>query len=672
MKQQLGRNQFARKLILAVLGLPLFFAFSVAKTGPGSELSGKISPLLRQEVDFTLRNPQYGYPIPVIVQVRPDFFARNESLQRQRGQSIDNLISGVNGYTARLTGQQIQQILRSPLVEYVTLDAVIHPTYQGKKPTEISYAPITLSAIGADQLHPAKYQGSGVTVAVFDSGVANHPDMDGRSWIKVSKDFTKAGPPKLTDSILGVDMAPSDSGYEEDGTTSEDGYGHGTHVAGIIAGDGLKHEGRYRGVAPQAKLVVLKVVGPEGTGLTSNLIRAIDWTINNKTKYNINVANLALGHAPVESYTQDPLCQAVERMVAAGIVTVVSSGNLGKTSEHPKIWGGITSPGNDPAVITVAPLNTMATATHSDDIATSYGSRGATYVDGLFKPDLCAPGNAIASFLAPGSYIDRYYPELKIDATHAALSGSSMATGYVSGTVALMLSTNPDLTPRLVKAILLASAVKLTQPHMLEQGNGLVNTLTSVEVAKRINLRSRKLRKGVRPFWFLDGEKVWAGGAFAFADRIVFHIPDRPRADRPLGRGKGLVRVHPLVTFAVGRLFDLLPDGILMQGETLGLGVSGLVAKALICSLLYFTLNSFLVAAAVALVSMQSLVVLWKTNFLWASLTNFFNAALAAVSALATAPFDYVFVLAAVPLILCTFYAYRIGLSRARLSLSTT
>ena len=127
-----------------------------------------------------------------------------------------------------------------------------------------------------------------------------------------------------------------------------------------------------------------------------------------------------------------------------------------------------------------------------------------------------------------------------------------------------------------------------------------------------------------------------------------------------------------VVTFAVGRLFDLLPDGILMQGETLGLGVSGLVAKALICSLLYFTLNSFLVAAAVALVSMQSLVVLWKTNFLWASLTNFFNAALAAVSALATAPFDYVFVLAAVPLILCTFYAYRIGLSRARLSLSTT
>ena len=347
MKQQLGRNQFAPKLILAVLGLPLFFAFSVAKRGPGSELSGKISPMLKQEVDFTVRNPQYGYPIPVIVQVRPDFFARNERLQRQRGQSTDNLISGVNGYSARLTGQQIEQILRSPLVEYVTLDAVIHPTNDGKRPNEINFAPVALSAIGADQVHQAKYQGSGVTVAVFDSGVANHPDMDGRSWIKVSMDFTQAGPAKLTDSVGTSDLAPSDTKPDKDGGAFGDEYGHGTHVAGIIAGDGRQHKGRYRGVAPQAKLVVLKVVGSEGTGLTSNLLRAIDWTIHNKDEYNINVANLALGHPPVESYKQDPLCQAVERMVHAGIVTVVSAGNLGKMSEHPRIWGGITSPGND-------------------------------------------------------------------------------------------------------------------------------------------------------------------------------------------------------------------------------------------------------------------------------------------------------------------------------------
>ena len=121
-----------------------------------------------------------------------------------------------------------------------------------------------------------------------------------------------------------------------------------------------------------------------------------------------------------------------------------------------------------------------------------------------------------------------------------------------------------------------------------------------------------------------------------------------------------------VVTFTVGRLFDQLQGGILWQGQTLDLGLSGLVGKALLCGLLYFTLNSFLVATAVALVSMQSLVVLWKTNFLWASPTNFLNAALAALSALVTPPFGYVFLLAVVPLILCTFYAYRIGLSRKR------
>ena len=143
---------------------------------------------------------------------------------------------------------------------------------------------------------------------------------------------------------------------------------------------------------------------------------------------------------------------------------------MGKSADYPKIWGAISSPGNDPAVITVSPVNTQGTRTHSDDIATTYGSRGPTYVDGYFKPDLAAPGNAIGSLLALDSYLDLSYPELRIDSNYISLSGSSMATGYVSGTVALMLGANPNLTPRLVKTILLLSAIKLTQPHMLEQG----------------------------------------------------------------------------------------------------------------------------------------------------------------------------------------------------------
>ena len=178
MKQHLCSHRLTPRLILSIVSLPLFFAFSLAARAPafappapGSESSGKISPLLQQEVDFIVQHPQYDYSIPVIVQVRPDFFARNQTLRRQRGQDTDNLLSGVHGYTARLTGRQIHYLMRSPFVEYVTLDAVIHPTSKGKSPKNVSYAPVSLSTIGADQAHKKGYKGSGVTVAVFDSGV---------------------------------------------------------------------------------------------------------------------------------------------------------------------------------------------------------------------------------------------------------------------------------------------------------------------------------------------------------------------------------------------------------------------------------------------------------------------------------------------------------------------
>ena len=222
----------------------------------------------------------------------------------------------------------------------------------------------------------------------------------------------------------------------------------------------------------------------------------------------------------------DPLCQAVERMVEGGIVTVVSAGNLGKTAEYPEVWGGISSPGNDPLVITVGAMNTNDTISHSDDVVASYSSRGPTYPDGLFKPDLVAPGNNIICPSAPSSYLSTSFPELRIDENYVRLSGSSIATAVVSGTVALMIDANGNLNPNLAKLILLSTAIKMQEPSMLEQGNGMVNAKTAVELAKAVDMRKQTVSDDVSPCWTLAGEygseEVWAGGAFAYGDQIVY------------------------------------------------------------------------------------------------------------------------------------------------------
>ena len=493
-------------------GAVLFFSLLLlpAKGALGSDEVEKISPLLKQEVDFLVENPQFDYSIPLIVQVQRTFFQRQESARRGRAQRSDNSLVTVSGYRARLTARQIKHLLRSPLVKYVTLDAVIRPApgpggpgsgngdHDGKKDKDNSR--VARAAIGADQIED--YSGDGVVVAVFDSGIEDHEDLDRNKRTTVIVDFT--------------------GGYADAQNRNEDKYGHGTHVAGIIGGDGHKSHKKIAGVASDVEFVDLRVIGDDGIGLTSNLIQAIDWVIANKAQYGIRVANLSLGHPPVESYRQDPLCQAVERMAKAGIAVVVSAGNLGKTDNHPRIWGAITSPGNDPEVITVGSVNTQETETHSDDIATSYGSRGPTFSDALFKPDLSAPGNRIPSLLSKACLIEKEHKKLKVDKNYISLSGSSMSAAYVTGTVALMLEANPHLTPHVVKAVLSLTAIKLKKPHMLEQGNGLLNTYTAVKMAEQLDVANKSLKQPVAPYWYLKGEKVWAGGAIAFTDRVYY------------------------------------------------------------------------------------------------------------------------------------------------------
>ncbi len=305
-----------------------------------------------------------------------------------------------------------------------------------------------------------------------------------------------------------------------------DGYGHGTHVSGIIGGKGIASGGQYPGIAPGVDFVHLKVIGDGGFGYTSDLIQAIQWTITNKDAYGIRVANLSLGHPAIESYQTDPLCQAVRAMVEAGIVTIVSAGNLGKTSEYSELWGGITSPGTEPSVITVGAVNTRGTATHADDVPTSYSSRGHSPIDGLFKPDLVAPGNRIPAAGKSGCKIYNDYPSLRIDDDYLSMSGSSMATAHVSGVAALLLEANPALTPNLVKAILLMTASKMQNAHPLEQGNGFLNAYGAIKVAEQLDVASQTVLGNVDPRWQLNAEngveEIWAGGALALGDRVFY------------------------------------------------------------------------------------------------------------------------------------------------------
>ena len=268
------------------------------------------------------------------------------------------------------------------------------PQLSGDLPTHGAMA-VTDTAIGADQAweatvagagfsRPNGITGKGIGVAILDSGVALVPQLRGQVSAR-------------------VDMLDR----RGDGN---DIWGHGTHLAGIIAGAGAV-EANARGVAPGAHIVSVKVLGEDGSGRISDLIEGIDWAIANRKRYQIDVINLSLG-APVEqSWRHDPVCQAIERAWRLNIVTVAAAGNFGKDADGNEVLGGVTSPGNCPYAITVGAVNTKGTPFRSDDVITTYTSRGPTLIDGLLKPDLLAPGNKIRSLLAPNAVIAQEHPE---------------------------------------------------------------------------------------------------------------------------------------------------------------------------------------------------------------------------------------------------------------------
>ncbi len=322
--------------------------------------------------------------------------------------------------------------------------------------------------------------GRGVGVAIIDSGITSwHDDLN-----------LVDGTRRTADSVVHFKDFTNDA---NDGRANlpSDGYGHGTHVAGSIAGSGYDSDGARAGIAPCASLIALKVLDANGTGYISDVIAALDYAVANKDAFNIRVINLSVASGVFESYKDDPLTLAARRAVDAGIVVIASAGNLGVNQDGDVQYGGVTSPGNAPWVLTVGAASHQGTARRSDDTVGDFSSRGPTWIDFAAKPDLVAPGVGIESTADPYSTLYASHSAYLLDGTHdvrykpyLSLSGTSMAAPVVAGIVTLMLEANPELTPNAVKAILQYTAQALAGESPLAQGAGIVNAPGAIRMAR--------------------------------------------------------------------------------------------------------------------------------------------------------------------------------------------
>jgi serine protease AprX len=378
-------------------------------------------------------------------------------------QSVDGVVgrhlASLGGIVADVPDTSLDAQAALPGVRTVSLDRPIEGTLER-----------TGATIGSGWVHDTLgLDGTGVGVAIIDSGVTGfHDDLPPGRVVKFA-DFVNFQPEAYDD------------------------YGHGTHVAGIIAGSGYDSGGRRQGIAPGATLVVEKVLDATGEGFISNVIAAIDYAVANKDTFHIRVINLSVAAGVYESFTTDPLALAARRAVEAGIVVVSAAGNLGRSANGWVQYGGIGAPGNAPWVIAVGASSHMGTADRRDDTVAAFSSRGPGAIDFIAKPDLVAPGVGIESLADAGSTLFATKPNARLWGTVAtatepylSLTGTSMASPVVSGTIALMLQANPTLTPNLVKAILQYTAENKRRYDGLTQGGGFLNARGAVELARSL------------------------------------------------------------------------------------------------------------------------------------------------------------------------------------------
>lgn len=377
--------------------------------------NNKLCPILNAKI-----MAQSLEDIPIIIQ----FKENNQSILRNAtnlSSKIKTNLPLISGFAGNMSTDIIYRLSTTKEVDYISFDSSVYSLLDIATATMDAYFP-----------RDKGYEGEGIGVAVIDTGVAPHEDL--------IKPFNRI-------------LAFKD--FVNDKKIAYDDNGHGTHVAGIIGGNGHSSKGQFVGVAPKVNIIGIKALDENGGGSTSDIISALSYAIEVKDKYNIKIINLSLGTPATNSPDKDPLCKAVEKCVEAGIVVVTAAGNSGPTEKT------ILSPGVSRAVITVGAVDDKRTIETSDDSIAPFSSRGPTS-EGLQKPDLVAPGVNIKSL-----------SNTKLD-SYTSLSGTSMATPLISGSLALLYNKYGNLSPDEYKSKIIDACIALKEPNM-SQGAGMLS-----------------------------------------------------------------------------------------------------------------------------------------------------------------------------------------------------
>jgi serine protease AprX len=412
---------------------------------------------------------------PVSVIVREVAGAGNapERAVSALGGTVEEPLGIIDGFKATVPAHGVGVLRTAPGVLSVTEDAPV--TLHDAGPAAVqnqtgSMYRITHEVTGASSMWERGIVGQGVDVALIDSGVV---PVDGLR----TRDKVVNGPDLSFEA-----QVCDDSGCRPGPAQNLDSYGHGTHMAGIIAGrDDAASPRTYRdpdtfiGMAPGARIVSVKVADATGATDVSQVIAAIDWVVQNRNRngLNIRVLNLSFGTDGVQDYQLDPLTYAAEVAWHSGIVVVVAAGNGGYGT--PKL----NNPAYDPYLIAVGGADSQGTYDVADDVVPSWSSTG----DGARNPDLVAPGSSVVSLRSPGSYLDSTYPGARSGERFFRGSGTSQAAAVTSGAAALLVSQRPGITPDQVKALLTSTAKRLPVADPIAQGDGMLDLRAARDAA---------------------------------------------------------------------------------------------------------------------------------------------------------------------------------------------
>jgi Subtilase family len=426
----------SRRVLAAVAGLSIVAALS---SGPGTAVTPPPT-------------------ITVIVRASSAFIAEADDAVASLGGMVTRRLSTMDALIAELPSDRVGALFRTPGVLSVTPDAGVHllGTVDGVDPNKYPGSWLKVAKnTKLIEMWQKGWTGKGVDVALIDSGVA---PVEGLAM----------------NVINGPDLS-----FESQASnlTNIDTYGHGTHLAGLIAGRDSSiqpaHEDEdvdkaFVGAAPGARIVSVKVAASDGATDVSQVIAAIDWVVENRNTdgLNIRVLNLSFGTDSTQDYRLDPLAYAAEVAWLHGIVVVVSAGNSGFGTSQ------LNDPAYDPYVIAVGADDTKGTDDPKDDTIPSWQTRG----NSVRHPDVVAPGKSIVSLRDPGSFVDAGNPAARLGGSRFFKgSGSSQAAAIVSGGVATLLQQRPGLTPDQVKFLLMSTASPLPGADPVAQGEGLIN-----------------------------------------------------------------------------------------------------------------------------------------------------------------------------------------------------